>query len=169
MFRTDARNAGAMGSADGRRSGHRSRFSAEPSEVIFRSPRDRVRRILVVMADVTRILAAIETGDPKAAAELLPLVYDELRKLAAARLADETPGRPSSRPPWSTRPTSGWSGTAGRGTGTAGATSSRPRPRPCAASSSTAPATSTASSAVAAVGGSISTPSPTPPPRRTRT
>jgi RNA polymerase sigma factor (TIGR02999 family) len=43
------------------------------------------------MADVTQILAAIEAGDPKAAAELLPLVYDELRKLAAARMAAETP------------------------------------------------------------------------------
>jgi RNA polymerase sigma factor (TIGR02999 family) len=41
------------------------------------------------MADVTRILSAIEAGDPHAAAELLPLVYDELRKLAAARMAAE--------------------------------------------------------------------------------
>jgi RNA polymerase sigma factor (TIGR02999 family) len=45
------------------------------------------------MADVTRILSAIEAGDPSAAADLLPLVYDELRKLAAARLADEQPGQ----------------------------------------------------------------------------
>ena len=45
------------------------------------------------MADVTQILNAIEAGDPSAAAELLPLVYDELRKLAAARLADEKPGQ----------------------------------------------------------------------------
>jgi RNA polymerase sigma factor (TIGR02999 family) len=45
------------------------------------------------MADVTQILSAIEAGDPRAAAELLPLVYDELRKLAAARLADEKPGQ----------------------------------------------------------------------------
>src|SRR6478735_4034620 len=45
------------------------------------------------MADVTQILAAVEAGDPKAAAELLPLVYDELRKLAAARLAEEKPGQ----------------------------------------------------------------------------
>ena len=44
------------------------------------------------MADVTQILSAIEAGDPKAAAELLPLVYDELRKLAAARMAEEAPG-----------------------------------------------------------------------------
>jgi RNA polymerase sigma factor (TIGR02999 family) len=45
------------------------------------------------MTNVTHILAAIERGDPKAADELLPLVYDELRKLAAARLADEKPGQ----------------------------------------------------------------------------
>ena len=44
------------------------------------------------VADVTQILSAVEAGDPKAAAELLPLVYDELRKLAAARLADEKTG-----------------------------------------------------------------------------
>jgi RNA polymerase sigma factor (TIGR02999 family) len=45
------------------------------------------------MSDVTRILSAIEQGDPSAAEELLPLVYDELRKLAAARLANEKPGQ----------------------------------------------------------------------------
>src|SRR3954463_4817998 len=45
------------------------------------------------MADVTQILNAIEHGDPRAAAELLPLVYDELRKLATARLAEEKPGQ----------------------------------------------------------------------------
>ena len=39
------------------------------------------------MSDVTRILKSIEDGDPKAAEELLPLVYDELRKLAAAKMA----------------------------------------------------------------------------------
>jgi len=44
------------------------------------------------MSDVTQVLAAIEAGDPRAAAELLPLVYDELRKLAAARLANEKAG-----------------------------------------------------------------------------
>jgi len=41
------------------------------------------------MSDVTRILSAVEQGDPSAAAELLPLVYDELRRLAAASLAAE--------------------------------------------------------------------------------
>jgi RNA polymerase sigma factor (TIGR02999 family) len=45
------------------------------------------------MSDVTRILSQIESGDPAAAAQLLPLVYDELRKLAAARLAQEKPGQ----------------------------------------------------------------------------
>lgn len=43
------------------------------------------------MSDVTGILAAIEQGDPKAADELLPLVYEELRKLAAQRMANEAP------------------------------------------------------------------------------
>jgi RNA polymerase sigma factor (TIGR02999 family) len=45
------------------------------------------------MSDVTRILSAIEHGDPDAAAKLLPLVYDELRKLAASKLAQERPGQ----------------------------------------------------------------------------
>src|SRR5262245_42075234 len=45
------------------------------------------------MPDVTRILSAIDQGDPRAADELLPLVYDELRQLAAARLAAEKPGQ----------------------------------------------------------------------------
>jgi RNA polymerase sigma factor (TIGR02999 family) len=45
------------------------------------------------MHEVTRILSAIEEGDPHAAEQLLPLVYDELRKLAAAKLAQEKPGQ----------------------------------------------------------------------------
>jgi len=45
------------------------------------------------MFDVTRILSQIEQGDPQAAERLLPLVYDELRKLAAAKLAQEKPGQ----------------------------------------------------------------------------
>src|SRR5689334_4459528 len=44
------------------------------------------------MADATQIISRIESGDPAAAAQLLPLVYDELRRLAAARLAREKPG-----------------------------------------------------------------------------
>src|SRR5262245_60468376 len=49
--------------------------------------------MLAVMSDVTHILSAIEQGDPSAAAQLLPLVYDELRQLAACRLAQEPPGQ----------------------------------------------------------------------------
>ena len=45
------------------------------------------------MADVTQILSRIESGDPTAAEQLLPLVYDELRKLAAQRLTQEKPGQ----------------------------------------------------------------------------
>src|SRR5262249_22139843 len=49
--------------------------------------------MLGAMADVTQILSAVGAGDPKAAAELLPLVYDELRRLAAARMAEEKTGQ----------------------------------------------------------------------------
>ena len=49
--------------------------------------------MLFDMSDVTRILSQIEQGDPQAAEKLLPLVYDELRKLAAVKLAQEKPGQ----------------------------------------------------------------------------
>jgi RNA polymerase sigma factor (TIGR02999 family) len=49
--------------------------------------------MLSVMSEVTRILSAIDQGDPHAAEQLLPLVYDELRKLAAQRLVQEKPGQ----------------------------------------------------------------------------
>jgi RNA polymerase sigma factor (TIGR02999 family) len=45
------------------------------------------------MSEVTRILSAIEKGDPRAAEQLLPLVYDELRRLASRKLAQEQPGQ----------------------------------------------------------------------------
>jgi RNA polymerase sigma factor (TIGR02999 family) len=45
------------------------------------------------MTDVTRILSAIEQGDPQAAEQLIPLVYEELRKLAAQKMAQEKPGQ----------------------------------------------------------------------------
>src|SRR5262249_46596073 len=49
--------------------------------------------MLDLMSEVTRILSAVEQGDPNAAGQLLPLVYDELRRLAAERLAHEKPGQ----------------------------------------------------------------------------
>src|SRR5262245_45009466 len=45
------------------------------------------------MNEVTRVLSAIERGDPQAAKQLLPMVYDELRRLAARKLADEAAGQ----------------------------------------------------------------------------
>ena len=50
-------------------------------------------RTLPRVSDVTHILDRAQSGDPKAAEELLPLVYDELRRLAAARMANEAPGQ----------------------------------------------------------------------------
>src|SRR5260370_17754029 len=68
-----------------------------PERAILRPPprvTSRFRRgTLARMTEVTRILSAIEQGDPHAAGKLLPLVYDELRKLAAQRLANEKPGQ----------------------------------------------------------------------------
>src|SRR5262249_50918664 len=51
------------------------------------------RAVFIPMTDVTRILSAIEQGDPTAASQLLPLVYDELRLLAAQKLSRERPGQ----------------------------------------------------------------------------
>ena len=45
------------------------------------------------MSDFTQLLNAIDAGDPKAGDQLLPLVYEELRKLAAAKMAQEKPGQ----------------------------------------------------------------------------
>src|SRR5215471_4627248 len=53
----------------------------------------RLGLILCGMSDVTRILSQIEHGDSNAAENLLPLVYDELRKLAAVKMAQEKPGQ----------------------------------------------------------------------------
>jgi hypothetical protein len=83
------------------------------------------------MSDATRLLDAAAAGDRRAAADLLPLVYDELRKFAAARMAAESPGQ-------TLQPTAlvheaylrlvGDQRSDGRGI------SSPPLPRPCAAS-----------------------------------
>jgi RNA polymerase sigma factor (TIGR02999 family) len=58
-----------------------------------RMQNDGGNAILGVMTKVTQIIELLQQGDPRAAAELLPLVYEELRKLAAARLAAENPGQ----------------------------------------------------------------------------
>ena len=55
------------------------------------------------MSEVMQILSALEQGDSQAAAELLPLVYDELRRLAAKGWPTSGPGRRSRPPRWSTR------------------------------------------------------------------
>ena len=55
------------------------------------------------MSDVTRLLCAMDRHDPKAAEELRPLLYDELRKLAAQKMAHNRPARPSNPPPWRTK------------------------------------------------------------------
>jgi RNA polymerase sigma factor (TIGR02999 family) len=68
-------------------------LAVAPGCVVFWSRTTPRRGILAAVADVTRILTAVERGDPQAAAELLPLVYNELRDLAAARLAGEKPGQ----------------------------------------------------------------------------
>ncbi len=84
------------------------------------------------MNEITHLLNAIEQGDRYASDELLPLVYDELRRLAAQKLAPNHQARHSSPPPWSTRPTSGWSGPMPTCVGTAVGISSRPQRKRCA-------------------------------------
>ena len=83
------------------------------------------------MADVTKILNAIEHGDPHAAEQLLPLIYDELRKLAARRWCRRSPARPFRRRPWCTRPTCVWWTWGGLRTGTAADIFSRQRRKRC--------------------------------------
>jgi hypothetical protein len=85
------------------------------------------------MSEVTRILSAIEEGDPHAAEQLLPLVYDELRGWQPRRWRGSNPGKRSKPRPWSMRRTCGWWTYTRRSTGTAAGTSSRRRPKPCGA------------------------------------
>ena len=94
------------------------------------------------MSEVTRILSAIEHGDPHAAAGLLPLVYDELRKLAAQRLANESPGQTLQATALVHEAYLRLVGADDAHAGTAGVTSSPRRPRRCAASSSITPGAS---------------------------
>jgi hypothetical protein len=58
----------------------------------FPAPRASGTITLISMSELTRLLDAAAAGDRRAAADLLPLVYDELRRLAAARMAAESPG-----------------------------------------------------------------------------
>ena len=60
---------------------------------MLQSPTGGFSPASMAMCDVTRILGKIEAGDPSAAEQLLPLVYEELRKLAAAKMAQEKPGQ----------------------------------------------------------------------------
>ena len=83
------------------------------------------------MTDVTQILSQIESGDPSAAEQLLPLVYEELRKLAAAKLAQEKPGRRCRRRRWCMRPTCGWWMSRRPSIGTAAGTSLALPPKRC--------------------------------------
>src|SRR5262249_61714639 len=81
-------------SADRLVDGDSSPFSSSDNHSSSRSLPVRSPAVIVgLMSEVTRILSAIEQGDPSAAAQLLPLVYDELRQLAAQRLAQERPGQ----------------------------------------------------------------------------
>jgi RNA polymerase sigma factor (TIGR02999 family) len=60
---------------------------------VSRLPADLPAVILALMSELTHILSAVEQGDPRAAEQLLPLVYDELRRLAAEKMAREKPGQ----------------------------------------------------------------------------
>ena len=68
-------------------------LTREPAAPEIHLPRGARSIILTGMTDVTQILSAIEQGDPHAADQLLPLVYEELRQLAAQKLAQEKPGQ----------------------------------------------------------------------------
>ena len=59
------------------------------------------------MSDVTRIISQIESGDPQAAEQLMPLVYDQLRRLAGASFAVKQLGIHCSQPPWCMKPMCG--------------------------------------------------------------
>jgi len=86
------------------------------------------------MNQVTRILSAIQQGDPVAAEKLLPLVYEELRKLASQRLMHEKPGQTLQATALVHERTCGWWMWITRSSGTAAATSSPQPPKRCDAS-----------------------------------
>ena len=97
------------------------------------------------MNEVTRILEAIDQGDPHAAEQLLPLVYDELRKLAAQRLAHEKPGQTLQATALVHEAYLRLVGGEPCASGTIAATSSTPRPRRCGGSWLSKPAGNDAS------------------------
>ena len=86
------------------------------------------------MSDITRILAAMQQGDPSAAEQLLPLIYDELRQLAAQKLAHEQPGQTLQATALVHEAYLRLVGDGKRRTGPIAVISSSPRPRPCGAS-----------------------------------
>ena len=92
------------------------------------------------MAEVTQILNAIRDGQPQAAEELLPLVYDDCDGWPPQRSPRSGPVRRYRRRRWSTKPTCDWSGTNRRPSGNTAATSLPPRLRPCGAFSWRTPA-----------------------------
>src|SRR6266571_8698787 len=67
-------------------------FESWVGEIQIFWPAEAVDDSLGRVSDVTRVIEAIQRGDPKAAEELLPLVYGELRRLAASRMANEAAG-----------------------------------------------------------------------------
>ena len=97
------------------------------------------------MNEVTRILEAIDQGDPHAAEQLLPLVYDELRKLAAQRLAQEKPGQTLQATALVHEAYLRLVGDRPCRVGQSAATSSAPRLKPCGGSWSSKPGGSAAS------------------------
>ena len=88
-------------------------------------------RGLPSMTDVTRILETMEHGGSNSAEQLLPLVYEELRRLAVQRLDKNHPAIHSRRRHWFMKPTCGWWTWSRPNTGTAAATSSPRPPRRC--------------------------------------
>src|SRR5205814_2188653 len=81
-----------------------------------------------------------EAGNPQAVAQLLPLVYDELRQLATKKLVPEKPGQTLDATAWFMKRICGWSAPATRRAMRIASTSTAPRPRRCVASSLTTPA-----------------------------
>ena len=92
------------------------------------------------MNEITRLLSAAGDGDPHAAERLLPLIYGELRALAAQRLAQRNPAKRLRRLRLSMKPMRGWWTETRPSTGPAGAIFLRPLPSRCAVSWSTRPA-----------------------------